>query len=71
MPLEVRPDLVLVAPEERGAWVLVEVQLEKDASKQRRWLAAAATLLDTRATMGDVIVLTHDASCSSAGSRAP
>ena len=61
-PLEVRPDLVLVAEGERGAWVLVDVQLRQDPDKQRRWLAAAGVLLDTRGAMGDVLVLTHDAS---------
>lgn len=61
-PLEVRPDLVLVAEGERGPWVVVEVQLARDDDKQRRWLAAAGVLLDARGTMGDVIVLTHDAS---------
>jgi len=61
-PLEVRPDLVLVAEGERGPWVVVEVQLGRDDDKQRRWLSAAGVLLDTRGAMGDVIVLTHDAS---------
>ncbi len=61
-PLEVRPDLVLVAEGERGPWVVVEVQLTRDDDKQRRWLSAAGVLLDTRGAMGDVIVLTHDAS---------
>jgi hypothetical protein len=61
-PLEVRPDLVLVAAGERGPWVVVEVQLARDEDKRRRWLAAAGVLLDTRAAMGDVIVITHDAS---------
>ncbi len=61
-PLEVRPDLVLVGDGERGPWVVVEVQLARDDDKQRRWLAAAGVLLDARGAMGDVIVLTHDAS---------
>lgn len=61
-PLEVRPDLVLVAAGERGPWVIVDVQLKRDDDKQRRWLAAVGVLLDTRGAMGDVIVITHDAS---------
>ncbi len=61
-PLEVRPDLVLLAEGERGPWSIVEVQLARDEDKQRRWLAAAGALLDSRGVMGDVIVLTHDAS---------
>lgn len=61
-PLEVRPDLILVSDGETGAWVIVEVQLGRDEDKQRRWLAAAGVLLDTRGTMGDVVVITHDAS---------
>lgn len=61
-PLEVRPDVVLLAEGERGAWIIVEVQLTRDDDKQRRWLSAAATLLDLRGTMGDLVVITHDAS---------
>ncbi len=61
-PLEVRPDLVLVAEGERGPWVVVDVQLKRDDDKQRRWLAAVGVLFDTRGTMGDVVVITHDAS---------
>lgn len=64
-PLEVRPDLVLVAEGERGPWVIVDVQLKRDDDKQRRWLAAVGVLLDTRGAMGDVIVITHDASVAS------
>lgn len=61
-PLEVRPDLVLVAEGDRGPWVIVDVQLKRDDDKRRRWLAAVGVLFDTRGVMGDVIVLTHDAS---------
>lgn len=61
-PLEVRPDLVLVAEGERGPWVIVDVQLKRDDDKQRRWLAAVGVLFDTRGVMGDVIVITNDAS---------
>jgi hypothetical protein len=38
------------------------VQLQRDDEKRRRWLAASGVLLDTRGTMGDVVVITHDAS---------
>lgn len=61
-PLEVRPDLVLLADAETGPWTIVEVQLARDGDKQRRWLAAAGVLLDARGVMGDVVVITHDAS---------
>ena len=61
-PLELRPDLVLVAEGERGPWVILEVQLRRDEEKRRRWLAASGVLLDTRGTMGDLVVITHDAS---------
>jgi hypothetical protein len=60
-PLEVRPDVVLLDAHERGPWVIVDVQLREDVEKQRRWLAAASVLLDTRGVMGDVLVITHDA----------
>ena len=61
-PLEVRPDLVLVAEGERGPWTIVEVQLQRDEDKRRRWLAAAGVLLDARGAMGDLVVITNDAS---------
>ncbi len=61
-PLEVRPDLLLLAEGERGPWVLLDVQRHRDDDKQRRWLAAVGVLLDTRGVMGDVVIVTHDAS---------
>lgn len=61
-PVEVRPDLVLATPGPTGSWVLVEVQRAPDPDKCRRWLAATAMLFDARQVMGDLIVLTHDAS---------
>jgi len=61
-PLEVRPDVVLLGEGERGAWMIVEVQLARDDDKRRRWLSAAAMLLDARGAMGDLAVITHDAS---------
>jgi len=58
----VRPDVVLVEPDLRGAWTLVEVQRSEDIDKQRRWLSAAGILLDARGVMGDVIIITQSAS---------
>jgi hypothetical protein len=52
---EVRPD-VLLAQDQR--WAIVEVQNERDPDKQRRWVLAAAVLLDQVGTLGDVIVIT-------------
>jgi hypothetical protein len=60
-PLEVRPDLILLAPGDTGPWLAVEVQHEKDEDKPRRWLALAAAMHDTRKHMGDLVVVTHDA----------
>jgi hypothetical protein len=61
-PIEVRPDLVLLGSNESLTWTILDVQLQIDAAKQRRWPVAAAVLFDSRGVMGDVIVLTHDAS---------
>ena len=61
-PVEVRPDLLLVEKALTGHWALVEVQLGIDPDKQRRWLAATALLYDARGTMGDLLVITHEAS---------
>ncbi len=61
-PVEVRPDLLLVESGLKGHWALVEVQLGVDPDKQRRWLAATALLFDARGAMGDLVVITHDAS---------
>jgi hypothetical protein len=52
---EVRPD-VLYAQGRR--WAVVEVQNERDPDKQRRWLLAAALLLDQTGVLGDVVVIT-------------
>jgi hypothetical protein len=59
-PLEVRPDLILLAPGDTGPWLAVEVQHDRDDDKPRRWLALAAALHDTRKHMGDLVVVTHD-----------
>lgn len=56
-PVELRPDLVL-AQGDRGPWVLVEIQLDPDPDKKRRWPLAAAMLLDAREVMGDIVVIT-------------
>src|SRR5437867_3145649 len=56
-PVEVRPDLLLVAGD-TGPWVMVEVQLDRDDAKRRRWPLAAALLLNERRAMGDVVVIT-------------
>ncbi len=60
-PLEVRPDLILLAPGDTGPWMAVEVQHDRDDDKPRRWLALAAAMHDTRKHMGDLVVVTHDA----------
>ncbi len=59
-PVEVRADLLL-ARGERGPWLMVEVQLEIDEEKLRRWLLATAVLFDSRGTMGDLVVITPHA----------
>src|SRR5688572_14553098 len=56
-PIELRPDLILARGSD-GPWVLVEVQLDPDPVKQRKWPLAAAMLLDARGVMGDIVVLT-------------
>jgi hypothetical protein len=60
-PLEVRPDLILLAPGDTGPWMAVEVQHDRDEDKPRRWLALVAAMHDTRKHMGDLVVVTHDA----------
>src|SRR4051794_21306178 len=55
-PTEVRPDLVFRA--ERPRWLLVELQNRIDPDKARRWIVAAAILLDDTGAMGEVVVLT-------------
>ncbi len=58
-PVEVHPDLVLVA-NESSAWALVEVQLGREDDKGRRVLVAASLMLDQRRVMGDVVIITHE-----------
>lgn len=57
-PDEVRPDLVLRAPD--GAWVIVEVQGSVDAEKPRRWLLAMAAMFNETSVAGDLLVITHE-----------
>ncbi|MEI2779699.1 MAG: hypothetical protein V9G19_27830 [Tetrasphaera sp.] len=54
--VEVRPDLVRVAP--GGDWTVLEVQRAIDPEKARRWPLAAALMLDAHKRMGDVVVIT-------------
>ena len=56
-PAEVRLDLVL-APADGASWVLVEVQLEEDEAKARKWPLALAALWNDRRVHGDLIVIT-------------
>lgn len=58
-PAEVRLDLFLV-PENRSSWVLVEVQLDEDPAKARKWPLAVAALWNERGVEGDLIVITAD-----------
>ena len=60
-PAEVRPDLLLVEGDARGAWVQVEVQQAIDRDKPRRWQAATALRFGARGTMGDLVVITQEA----------
>ena len=68
-PLEVRPDLVFTVGKGRGLWAIVEVQLALDEAKLRRWIVAAAALLNERGVMGDIFVLTHEASVAAWAAR--
>jgi hypothetical protein len=58
-PEEVRPDLVLRGDD--GSWLMVEVQGNPDAAKARRWLLAAAVLINETKMPGDVVVITSRA----------
>jgi hypothetical protein len=73
-PAEVRPDLIL-GRGRRGPWDAIEVQLEVDEDKGRRWFLLAAMLHDQRGCMGDLWVITASrrtatwarAACDAAG----
>lgn len=58
-PAEVRLDLLLEAAD-GTSWVLVEVQLDQDKAKARKWPLAVAALWNERAVEGDLIVFTAD-----------
>lgn len=58
-PAEVRLDLVLTA-EDGLSWVLVEVQLDEDRVKARKWPLAVAALWNERGVPGDLLVITAD-----------
>ncbi len=56
-PAEVRPDLVFTDAA-RKHWAIIEVQLEIDHEKRRRWWLATALLCDQHGVMGDLVVVT-------------
>src|SRR5690348_11685678 len=58
-PAEVRLDLVFTA-DDGESWVLVEVQLDEDKVKARKWPLAVAALWNERGVPGDLIVITAD-----------
>jgi len=58
-PAEVRLDLVFTA-DDGQSWVLVEVQLDEDKAKARKWPLAVAALWNERGVPGDLLVITAD-----------
>lgn len=58
-PAEIRLDLVFATAEGKS-WVLVEVQLDEDKVKARKWPLAVAALWNERGVPGDLLVLTAD-----------
>jgi hypothetical protein len=56
-PAEVRLDLVFVS-EDGTFWVLVEVQLDEDEVKARKWPLSIAALWNQHGVSGDLIVIT-------------
>jgi hypothetical protein len=58
-PAEVRLDLVFTASD-GTSWVLVEVQLDEDAVKARKWPLAVAAPWNERGVPGDLLVITSD-----------
>ena len=58
-PAEVRLDLVFMSAD-GASWVLVEVQLDEDAAKARKWPLAVAALWNERGVPGDLLVITSD-----------
>jgi len=63
-PAEVRLDL-LFASADGSAWVLVEVQLDEDPAKARKWPLAVAALWNERGVPGDLIVITAERAVAS------
>lgn len=58
-PAEIRLDLVFATPDAKS-WVLVEVQLDEDKVKARKWPLAVAALWNERGVSGDLLVITAD-----------
>jgi len=58
-PAEVRLDLVFTSAD-GTSWVLVEVQLDEDSAKARKWPLAVAALWNERGVPGDLLVITSD-----------
>lgn len=61
---EVRVDLLL-ATADGAYWLAVEVQLDVDAEKARRWPLALAALWNERSVPGDLLVVTADRAVAS------
>jgi hypothetical protein len=59
--MELRPDALLIDPD-TGRWLALEVQLHIDEEKRTMWPLLAAYLTRKHGTMGDVLVITPDAS---------
>ncbi len=58
-PAEVRLDLVFATADGKS-WVFVEVQLDEDKAKARKWPLAVAALWNERGVPGDLLVITAD-----------
>ena len=54
-PIEARPDLLFTGDD---GWLGVEVQLQPDEAKARRWLLMLVLLINELG-LGDLVVLTH------------
>lgn len=63
-PAEVRLDL-LFASADGSSWALVEVQLDEDPAKARKWPLAVAALWNERGVEGDLIVITGECTVAS------
>ena len=60
-PVEVHPDLVL-RDASAGRWMIVEVQLQPDADKARRWPLMMAVMGNRHGVDGQLVVITRSAS---------